>query len=155
TGVHSGPAIGARDDDAVVEAAVRADRCASSTRSLDRRAHAGARCRHARGATAWRGDATHRMTAASRRVWAMRDAQTQRPKTVTRVPRERSSVRGALLGPCLVAGALSGLGLDLAGFTRLDVMAAPAELPEDARLLDLSLERLERPLEAIGFVEMN
>ena len=47
------------------------------------------------------------------------------------------------------------LGLELPGFTRLDVMSAAAKLPEDSGLLNLLLERFERPLDAIGVAELN
>jgi hypothetical protein len=43
-----------------------------------------------------------------------------------------------------------GFGFELTSFTRLDVMPAAPELAQNSRLLHLLLERLERPLDAIG-----
>ena len=53
----------------------------------------------------------------------------------------------------LVAGPLRGLRFDLPSFARLDVVSAAPQLAENARLLHLPLERLERPVEAIGFTQ--
>src|ERR1043166_10042669 len=55
----------------------------------------------------------------------------------------------------LNVGAAGRLGLELTSLTRLDVMPTAAKLPEDPGLLNLLLERLERPLDAIGVAELN
>ena len=66
---------------------------------------------------------------------------------------------GALGAPADAGGAMSsalrGFHLDLASGAGLHVMPAPAQLAENARLLYLALERLERPVEAVGLVEVN
>ena len=51
--------------------------------------------------------------------------------------------------------ALCRLGFQLSRFARLDVMPASTKLSEDPRFLDLALERLEGPVETIGFGQMN
>src|ERR1051325_7195607 len=63
----------------------------------------------------------------------------------------RSIATGVLSVP--VPGPLRGLRFDLARCARLDVMAPPPQLAENARLLHLSLEMLHRPFDAIGVRE--
>jgi hypothetical protein len=55
----------------------------------------------------------------------------------------------------LVASALRGLRLELTRLARFDVVAAATKLSENPGLLDLALERFERPLETICFSEVN
>ena len=66
--------------------------------------------------------------------------------------------------PCSLAGGAanrraapttSGRRLQLTGLARLRVMALSSQVGEDARLLHLLLEALERPVEAIIIAELN
>src|SRR5215203_2710532 len=56
---------------------------------------------------------------------------------------------------CFCAKALCRLGLDLARFARLDVVTAAPDLTQDPGLHHAALEALQRPVDAIGFVQMD
>jgi len=65
------------------------------------------------------------------------------------------------VGPALAparrraAASASGRGLQLAGLARLGVVALAAQIRENAGLLHLLLEALERPVEAIIIAELD
>src|SRR5690349_22430142 len=83
------------------------------------------------------------------------------PLSLVRPPGEDTTARG-LAGlrsrhsaGCRAATTPGVGGLQLPSLARLRVVALPAQLGEDPRLLHLLLEALERPVEAIIIAELN
>src|SRR4029079_11457197 len=63
------------------------------------------------------------------------------------------SVSAAACG--LRAKTLCRLGLDLSRFARLDVVTAAPDLAQDPGLHHAALEALQRPVDAIGFIQVD